>query len=369
MPKADWKKNLTPGKRVKIERGLFAYLERTTGEINYGISYFFDGKHRREIVGTKLKVARARLEARRTEIREGRYAPPEQKPAPTFDEFKDEYLKHVGEDTRVDLAFTVFQDIAEPDRLDSITTRMVDRFKTKRAESCAESTVNRDLAVIKHALNVAVEWGYIKDNPAAKVRLFKIEDKVRRVLTESEEKKLLAAAADHLKPILVVGINTGLRRGELLRLEWGHVDFDQNHLVVEHSKSKRIRYVPMNAIVRTLLENMRGIAGPVFRYGPNAVGDFKTAFRGAVRRAEIPHCSPHCMRHTFATRLVLAGVDLMTVKELLGHASVKTTERYAHPNPPHKQAAVDKLTVFENQTSTQLAHDEVVELKGNTVTR
>jgi integrase len=93
-----------------------------------------------------------------------------------------------------------------------------------------------------------------------------------------------------------------------------------------------------------VLKEMRGISGPVFRYGPDGLGDFKKGFRGAVRRAKIRHCTPHCMRHTFATRLVLAGVDIVNVQDLLGHADITTPRKYAHPNPSHKQAAVEKLT-------------------------
>jgi integrase len=81
----------------------------------------------------------------------------------------------------------------------------------------------------------------------------------------------------------------------------------------------------------------------VFRYRGLPIGDVKTAFLKAVKRAGIPPCRFHDLRHTFATRLVLAGVDLATVKELMGHASISTTMRYAHPSPPHKREAVARL--------------------------
>jgi len=81
----------------------------------------------------------------------------------------------------------------------------------------------------------------------------------------------------------------------------------------------------------------------VFRYRGSPIGDVKTAFLKAVKRAGIPRCRFHDLRHTFATRLVLAGVDLATVKELMGHASISTTMRYAHPSPPHKREAVARL--------------------------
>jgi integrase len=371
MAQIDWRKRLRPGARITIERGLFAYQERTSGAINYGISYKASGKICKEIVADNLTDARARLAGRRAEVRSGKFRP--KKSSPTFEEFSAEYLAHVKHSKRSwardQLAVDKFREIAQPERLDGITTRMVARFKTQRAETCTPASVNRDLAVLKRMLTLAVEWDYLEENPAAKVRLFKLEEKPRRVLSDAEERRLVEAAAPHLKPILVVGVNTGLRRGERLALTWEQVDFEHNHVTVEHSKSKRVRHVPMNQKVRATLEDMRGISGPVFRYGPDGIGDFKTAFYGAVRRAGIPHCTPHSMRHTFATRLALRGVDLPTLQELLGHADITTTRKYTHPNPSHKQAAVDKLTDSQNQSSTQVAHGAVLDLWGNRLTR
>ncbi len=102
--------------------------------------------------------------------------------------------------------------------------------------------------------------------------------------------------------------------------------------------------MPLN---KTAQEALDGVPGPhighVFLYRGLPIQDVKTAFLKAVKRAGIPQCRFHDLRHTFATRLVLAGVDLATVKELMGHASISTTMRYAHPSPPHKREAVARL--------------------------
>ena len=135
-----------------------------------------------------------------------------------------------------------------------------------------------------------------------------------------------------------------MRRGELLNLQWEQVDLPSGTITVKHSKSGRVRHVPLN---KTALEALDGIPGPyegyVFRYRGSPIQDVKTAFLKAVKRAGIPRCRFHDLRHSFATRLVLAGVDLATVKELMGHASISTTMRYAHPSPPHKREAVARL--------------------------
>ena len=93
--------------------------------------------------------------------------------------------------------------------------------------------------------------------------------------------------------------------------------------------------------------------GHVFVYRGLPIKAVKTAFAGAVRRAGISHCTLHSCRHTFATRLVLAGVDLATVMQLMGHASISTTMKYAHPSPPHKREAVGRLD-FNQQTQQPL---------------
>jgi len=127
---------------------------------------------------------------------------------------------------------------------------------------------------------------------------------------------------------------------------FGHyeVDLGSGTITVKHSKSGRVRHVPLNKTAQEALSSIPGPrVGHVFLYRGLPIKDVKTAFLKAVKRAGIPRCRFHDVRHTFATRLVLAGVDLATVKELMGHASISTTMRYAHPSPPHKREAVARL--------------------------
>jgi integrase len=169
-------------------------------------------------------------------------------------------------------------------------------------------------------------------------------DRVFGHYADDEERKLIEASAPHFKPVIVVAINTGMRRGELLGLQWEQVDLQSRTITVKQSKSGRVRHVPLNKTAQQALSELPGLhEGQVFRYRGLPINDVKTAFLKAVKRAGIPCCRFHDLRHTFATRLVLAGVDLATVKELMGHASISTTMRYAHPSPPHKRDAVARL--------------------------
>jgi integrase len=209
-------------------------------------------------------------------------------------------------------------------------------------------------AAPRRFFNLAVDWGLVDKNPLRKVAMYRLDEQLMHVFTADEERSLIEASAPHFKPIVVVAINTGMRRGELLGLQWEQVDLGSETITVKHSKSGRVRHVPLNKTAREALEQLPGPhEGHVFRYRGLPIQDVKTAFLKALKRAGLPRCRFHDLRHTFATRLVLAGVDLATVKELMGHATISTTMRYAHPSPPHKREAVARLD------SSQAIHESL----------
>jgi integrase len=187
--------------------------------------------------------------------------------------------------------------------------------------------------------------------------MYRIEEKVMRVLSQDEEQKLIETAAPHFNPLIIVAINTGMRRGELLALQWEQVDLHSRTITIKQSKNGKVRHIPINQKTQEALESIpEQHEGHVFVYRGLPIKAVKTAFAGAVRRAEIPTCRFHDLRHTFATRLVLAGVDLATVMQLMGHANISTTMKYAHPSPPHKREAVERLDLT---LSTQQPFDVV----------
>ncbi len=242
-------------------------------------------------------------------------------------------------------------------RIDEVTGWDVERFKAARVKRVSKSTVNRELAILKRLFTLAVDWNLVEKNPVKKVAMYRIEETVMRVLSQEEEQKLINAAAPHFKPLIIVAINTGMRRGELLALQWEQVDLHNRTITIKHSKNGKVRHIPINKKAQEALMNIpEPHEGHVFIYRGSPIKAVKTAFAGAVRRAGIAQCRFHDLRHTFATRLVLAGVDLATVKELMGHASISTTMKYAHPNPPHKREAVASLDFTQ---STQQPLDVV----------
>ena len=159
------------------------------------------------------------------------------------------------------------------------------------------------------------------------------------------------AYPDHLEPLTLVALNTGLRRGELLALVWGDVELPSARLTVRGTSAKTglTRRIPLNAEAVRVLEQWRTCVdgSPAAFVFPGPQGEqmttLKTAWSKVAKAAALKQFTFHDLRHTFASKLVTAGVDLNTVRELLGHGDIKMTLRYAHLAAEHKAAAVAKL--------------------------
>lgn len=263
--------------------------------------------------------------------------------------------------------------------LAEIDARAVEAIRTARlAAKASKSTCNRDLVVIKAALARAVAWGHLPSHPLAGTKPARLDTSgVVRYLGDEEEQRLRAALiardgriradresgnrwraerdrpalpeipadgfGDYLTPLVLVAINTGARRGELMSLTWTDVDLSGARLTIrgEQAKSGRTRHVPLNdealdALTRWKAQRPDGFIFPV--ESP------KKAWGALLDAAGVTDFRFHDLRHHFASSLVMAGIDLNTVRELLGHADIKMTLRYAHLAPAHKASAVQALS-------------------------
>ena len=198
----------------------------------------------------------------------------------------------------------------------------------------------------------------ITDNPAQGIKPLRENGARTRFLDKEEIQLLLNAASKEFRPILISALHTGMRKGEILKLIWPDVDFKNRIITVQDSKSGKKRMIPMD---NTLYESLRTLPtrfkrGYVFP-SPVKEGqpcyDLKRQFGNAVKKAGIENIRFHDLKHTFASHLIMAGVDLMTVKELLGHASITMTMRYAHLAPDHRSRAIKTLdSAYQTDTKT-----------------
>lgn len=311
--------------------------------------------------------------------------------APTFAAFLEQHYEPWAEQHRKTGAEqaarlrAVFGTVFKGKRLDAITAFEVERWRSARLKAgTSKATANRDLVTLKAALRLAVRWKLLASYPLSEVKNAKVdtagrvrflapdeESRLRKALTARDDARraererangwrrdrgyqewpAYGAYTDHLTPIVLLALNTGLRRGELFNLRWRDVDLARALVTVEGegAKSNLTRHVPLNAEALAVLRAWRGTPAPasdayVF---PGLDGgrleDIKGGWLALVKAAAVTGFTFHDLRHTFASKLVMAGVDLNTVRELLGHADMKMTLRYAHLAPEHKAAAVAKL--------------------------
>ncbi|PYY71498.1 integrase [Pseudomonas jessenii] len=272
-----------------------------------------------------------------------------------------------------------------PQRLDAITARDLDQIRTGWMQSGNKpSTVNRKMGSISGVFSRAVEWEYIDAHPMERLKALKVDSiGLVRYLDADESKRLREALdarqdetraeretanewraergkelmpsllqvpfTDHLKPMVLVSLNTGMRRGELFDLKWTAVNFQTKTITAAGATTKTsdTRHIPMNKETVGVLEDWKELAGKSRYVFPSQAGgrleDVKSAWLKLLERAKIDGFRWHDMRHDFASRLVMAGVPLNTVRDLLGHADIKMTLRYAHLAPGTKAAAVELI--------------------------
>lgn len=228
----------------------------------------------------------------------------------------------------------------------------------RQAEGVQPGTINRELALLSTAINTARrDWEWDITNPVPGRKLREPEGRVRWI-TRAEAQALIRAAeasvkAPHLADFIRLALSTGCRAGELLGLEWGRVDLGRGLLLLEaqHTKTARRRSVPLNADAReALLSRARWRAQhcPASRWvfcdeQGRRIASVKRSFATACRAAGIEDFRIHDLRHTCAAWLVSAGVPLPEVRDLLGHASITMTERYAHLAPDNVRRAVSQI--------------------------
>lgn len=331
------------------------YCKKTRGgESRWYIEYRVDGRKVRECVGSSKKAAEKALAIRRAEILQGRYSLKRELKSPVLSDFAREYLEYSKANKKESsfkrdiTSLNQLLPVLGSNRLNKITPFMIERYKQERLKRAKGATINRDLACLKRMFNLAIKWGKVSYNPVREVKFFKEEPYKERILCEEETERLLSQCKGPAYGIVLTALNTGMRLREILDLTWDNVDCITGFITVAHSKSGRIRKIPLNTVLWRYLRGLPRYNEYVFpcpkTLTPYRTFGFRSIFQRAMKRAGIRNCRFHDLRHTFATRLASRNVDLPTIQELLGHSTLNMVKRYAHPTAEHKKRAVELLT-------------------------
>jgi site-specific recombinase XerD len=346
-------------KKRNLPRGIF---EKVPGSKEYWIRYAdCAGKIRREKAG-KLGSAKVLLAKRKTEILQGRKLPETLRGREVrFDEVSQDaldYSKANKASYRIDKARMQALKKEFGSRIaDSITPQEIEKWMAGELSEHAPATLNRYRALLSLTYRLGIANRKVATNPARLVRQRRENNARVRWLRSEEETQLRAAIEKKFPHRLVeldLALNTGLRQGEQYSLVWDNIDLERRILTVSTSKNGEKRHIPLNdaALAALLTAKQYCNDGPaVFwnRYGEGLQSP-RQWFEEAREEANIDNFRWHDLRHTFASRLVMAGVDLRTVQQLMGHKTIGMTVRYAHLAPEHQLSAVQRLCPASAET-------------------
>lgn len=338
-------------KEAKKVKGIF---EKAPGSGVWWVRYAdASGQIRREVAGSKSAAIKL-YQKRKTEIREGKKLPDNLRARKiTFAELAADTLEYSKTHKR-----SYSGDKARMKRLEewighrpaeSLSPQEIERWLADKPE-LQPATLNRYRSLISLAYRLGIQNGKVHGNPARLVRQRREDNGRVRFLTSDEEQLLRSVIKrdyPHREAELDVALNTGLRRSEQYRLTWDCVNFERRLLTIPCTKNGETRHVPLNdAAIAALRAVQRYKDGSQFVFLNTTGLPSKSPrfwFDAAVESTQIREFTWHCLRHTFASRLVMAGVDLRTVQELMGHRTIQMTVRYAHLAPKHRLDAVQKL--------------------------
>ena len=349
----------------------------------------------------KVKVAQDLLKLRQADVVKGEQPEVIKIKNHTFKDLATEYLTYCqnqrdyrAKSIRIQLLVSEFGNLP----LKNFTTQLLEKYQTRLLttkrpalkgtatprEPIAQATVNRRIAAIKNMFTKAADWNMVNEATSKqvhKVKMFRENNRRDHFLGAEEIQALLDACSsnvvtitgkqikqkqDHLKPIIIFALNTGCRKDEILSLKWENVDMKHGFINMVQTKNGERRQIPINDTLREMLKGLtRRLDVPFVFYDPetgNRFQDVKRSFNTACKKAGILDFVFHSLRHTFASHLVMNGVDLTTVSRLMGHKSLTMTLRYSHLAPNHLTSAVNVLN-SSMSISTKLAQETEKELR------
>ena len=323
-----------------------------------------DGRDLKVSTGTtSKKLAKAILAKTKVEVAEGRKLDKKKEVKTTFFGLCNQYWQAEGQFKKakgLSSAIDTWKKGIGNRPVSQITPQLLERFSAQRMkeENLSPATRNRNLAKLSPVFSWAIKRGLAIDNPVKHIKKLREEGARTRYLSIDEINRLLPVLDDYaksapsggdLREIALTALNTGMRKGEIFDLMWSDMDLKRKLITVQKSKSGKKRNIGINETIYEMLVSLpsRFKKGHVF---PSSVtgkrwsdGHLKRRFKKILAKAEIEDFQFHDLRHTFASHLVINGVDIRTVSELMGHSSITMTMRYAHLAPNSQLHAVQTL--------------------------
>jgi integrase len=334
------------GKVCTCENPLWRYQINVTDPISgKRIQYSYKTKREAEAEEGKLKSLK-RENKSFLEVKPG-YSMTFRELAEKYESFKrddvkrfDENIKKPLERAKEHFGELLLASIGSYELSEFMSTFKKD-FELERGHKPSASTVNKQVHVLSNLFSMAVEWGDLDKTPFEKLngrrRTLRVQEHNREVFLEPEEvNRLITEAPEHLKPIIIVAVNTGMRRGEILGLKWSQIS--KHWIYLKQTKTDYERQVPINADVDAVLKQIRTRQmadgtfkkdGRVFLKGERPLASIKTAWYATCRRAGV-EARFHDLRHTFASWYLKERKNLAALQKLLGHREITMTMRYAH---------------------------------------
>jgi integrase len=320
----------------------------------------------RGVGGTSKTQALRALEKRRNEVMNEEFGIKIRPSIVLIQDFADKYLTrrtHMRSHKRDELSVRTLLKFFRNQTLHSIKPYDIEDYKTKRIkDGVANATVNRELACLKHMYNLAIKWEDALRNPVKDVDFLEEPPGRTRFLDEEECQRLLDCCGDHLKPIVMTALHTGMRKGEILLLTWKQVHIDRvinPFIELTETKNNKKRFIPLTDNMVQLLLNMPRQSEYMFLnpFRKQPMECIRKSFGNALERAGITDFRFHDLRHTFASHFIMSGGDMLTLKSILGHSSMKMVERYAHLAKEHMVKQIknldDKFTICQSIASSR----------------
>lgn len=241
--------------------------------------------------------------------------------------------------------------------VDEINSTEISDYIQRRKNNVTNSTINRELVILSSLLNKCRLWKYkVLDVKPIKFKLKEPAENIKYLKDWTQAQQIIDRAAPHLKPIIYTALYTGMRRSNILNLKWENIDF-ANNLINIHVKDRtkdggKNHTIPMIASLKAIIQEQPHINEYVFNYKRHRINDIKHAWhsifydnQGQLKDVTLPYINFHTLRHTAATWILKKTNNLKITQEILGHANITTTMKYAHIMTDEKRRALD--AVFE----------------------